>query len=465
VRTWAFLLLFSVVRLCAQVSPFETVWGQTQHTDLVRSVKQLSSGSIFTVGFSGVDGSAFTQATLHKLTETGQPVWTIYFGDSLNDYGLNLQLTQNGQLLICGETQTAANGNDAFISLFDTAGTQLWRYTYGGALNESAKSITETADGFFVATGYLSDGNGSNDVLILRTDAAGNQIALYAFGNSDNDYGQAIQALPDSGCIVAGDTRDPTNGDYNILCFRLDKNDNVLWMNSYGDTHVNGSQGLTLLSDGTFIVCGESHTASSPAFDFSFDKIDLSGAEQWRSTFGGAGSDAAFSVLEVYGGYLLCGYSSSYSPGPISAVIARTDTAGNLLWARSHPDSSISILYELIPSLSGNYLTAGNTNNGSDDQCLLLHADAAGWTFLSEVAAGEEVFAYPNPGSAAAPVLVLPQAADVVRAEVFSASGQLVFSKPVYTTIKPEDELRAGVYIVKLYAENGAVTTLRWILL
>ena len=464
-RTLAFLLLFSALRLYAQVAPFETVWGQTQHTDLVRSVKQISSGSIFTVGFSAVDGSAFTQAALHKLSENGQHIWTIYFGDSLNDYGLNLQITQSGQLLICGETQTAANGQDAFIALFDTSGTQLWRYTYGGAQNESAKSITETADGFFVAAGYVSSGTGSNDVLILRTDAAGNLVSLNAFGNSDNDYGQAIQALPDSGCIVAGDTKDPTNGDYNVLCFRLDKNGNVLWMNTYGDSHENGSQGLTLLSDGTFIVCGESHTASSPAFDFSFDKIDLSGAEQWRSTFGGAGSDAAFSVLEVYGGYLLCGYSSSYSPGPISAVIARTDTAGNLLWARSIPDSSISILYELIPALSGNYLAAGNTSNGADDQCLLLHSDAAGWTFLSEMAAAEEEFVFPNPGSAAAPVLYLPASATIVRAEIFSASGKLILSKPVYDAIRPDSALPEGVYFVKLFAENGAVTTLRWILL
>ncbi|MCA6362063.1 MAG: T9SS type A sorting domain-containing protein [Bacteroidetes bacterium] len=459
------LALLLCVCARAQVSPYHTVWGQGQKPDFIRSVKQLASGSVYAAGFSAVDGSPYTEGTLHKLNANGQPVWTVYFGDTLSDYGLFLLVTQNNQLLVCGETQTATNGVDAFFCLFDTTGSLLWRKTYGGPQNESAKAVTQTATGNFVATGFMSAGAGTNDVLLLRTDAAGNQLYLTGLGNSDNDYGQAIRALPDSGSLLVADSRDPSSGDYDVLVIRLDKNDNVAWSNTFGDTHDNGSQSLTLLSDGTFIVCGETHTAaSSSSFDFSLEKIGMNGVSQWRSVFGGTGSDAAFGVLEVYGGYLLCGYSNSGFSGPVSGVLARTDTAGNMLWMRTVRDTGISILYEIIPSVNNLFLTAGNTNTGLDDQCLLLCADAAGWTNVLQLPQ-PHIIAYPNPGHADFPVLHTTNIPEYTLAEIFAADGRLVCTAPVSGgKLLVNTPLLPGVYLVKWTEESGAVKCFRWVL-
>jgi hypothetical protein len=463
VRTIVFALLLCVCAH-AQVSPYHTVWGQGQKPDFIRSVKQHVSGSVYAAGFSAVDGSPYTEGALHKLNANGQPVWTVYFGDTLNDYGLFLLVTQSGQLLVCGETQTATNGLDAFFCLFDTSGALLWRKTYGGPQNESAKGVAQTATGNFVATGFVSGAAGLNDVLLLRTDAAGNQLFLTTLGNTDNDYGQAIKALPDSGSLLVSDTRDPSSGDYNILVIRLDKNDNVVWANTYGDTHDNGSQSLTLLSDGTFMVCGETHTPTSPAFDFSLEKIDMAGVSQWRSVFGGTGNDAAFGVLEVYGGYLLCGYSNSGFTGPVSATLARTDTAGNLLWMRTVRDTGISILYEIIPSVNALFLTAGNTNTGLDDQCLLLCADAAGWTNVTQQSASE-VNVFPNPGRADFPTLHITHIPENTLAEIWSTDGRLVCNARVNNSkILVMASLPPGVYLIKWAEENGAVKCFRWVL-
>lgn len=456
--------LLLCVSVHAQVSPYRSVWGQSQKTDFVRSVKQLPSGSVFTAGYSAIDDSPYTQGALHKLDANGQPVWTVYFGDTLNDYGLFLLVTQSGELLVCGETQTATNGLDAFFCLFDTTGALLWRKTYGGPQNESAKAVTQTATGNFVATGFMSGGAGTNDVLLLRTDAAGNMLYLTALGNSDNDYGQAIKALPDSGTVLVADTRDPSSGDYNILVTRLDKNDNVLWANTYGDSHDNGSQSITLLSDGNLLVCGETHTAASQVFDFSLDKIDMNGVSLWRSVFGGAGSDAAFGVVEVYGGYLICGYSNSGYSGPAGGALARTDTAGNMLWLRTVRDTGICILYEIIPTANNLFLAAGNTNNGTDDQCLLLCADAAGWTSVFTYQS-HTVNAFPNPGRADFPEIHIESAPENTLAEVYAADGRLLFSAPLkngklHVNAVPEP----GIYLVCLTEENGVKKSFRWVL-
>ncbi|MGL5892527.1 MAG: T9SS type A sorting domain-containing protein [Bacteroidia bacterium] len=461
-RLILFFLLFAAVRLCAQVSPYTTIWGQTQHNDFVRSVKQLPSGSVYAAGYSEVDGSPYVLGALHKLDAAGQPLWTIYFGDSLNDFGLYLLVTQSGDLLVSGETYTTSNGIDAFFCLFDTAGTMLWRKTYGGPQNESAKAVTQTPGGDFVATGFVTGAAGSNDALLLRTDADGNLLLLTGMGNTAIDYGQSIKALPDSGYLLAADSQDPSSGDFDILVFRFDKNNNVVWSNTFGDTHVNGCQSVALLSDGTFIVCGETHTASSTLFDFSLDKIDMNGNLQWRSVFGGAGRDAAFGVTEVYGGYLICGYSNSGFNGPSSAALARTDTAGNMLWLRTVRDTGVSILYELIPSANGFFLAAGNTNTGSDDQCLLLCSDGAGWTSITEITT-PPVHVYPNPGKVEFQEITI--IAGDAPVEIWAADGRKVFSGGIYNgKLRVNTPLEPGAYIVQWQESNGEKKSFRWVL-
>ncbi|MCU0431903.1 MAG: T9SS type A sorting domain-containing protein [Bacteroidia bacterium] len=461
-RATLFFLLLTW-QLHAQTSPYRSVWGQLPLTDFVRSLKQLPSGSVYAAGFSAVDGSVYTEGALHKLDANGQPLWTVYFGDTLNDYGLYLLVTQNGQLLVSGETQTATNGIDAFFCLFDTSGVLLWRKTYGGPQNESAKAVTQTATGDFVATGFVTSAAGTNDALLLRTDANGNQILLTGIGNSATDYGQTIKALPDSGYLLAADSQDPSTSDFDIQVYRFDKNDNVVWSNTFGDTHVNGCQSIALLSDGTFIVSGETHTATSTLFDFSLDKIDMNGNSIWRSVFGGAGGDAAFGVVEVYGGYMVCGYSNSGFTGSASAALARTDTAGNMLWLRTMRDSGISILYEIIPSANGLFLTAGNTNTGSDDQCLLLCADAAGWTAVPQNEL-HTIKAYPNPGRADFPEIAIENVATNLPAEILAADGRKVFEGMITAGIlRVNTRLEPGLYIVQWQEPNGTRMSFRWI--
>lgn len=459
-------LLFPLL-CCAQVPLFETQWGQPSKNDLARSVKQLPSGSVLVAGFSAVDGSPHTQATLYKLSEGGQLQWSVYFGDSLDDYGLFLCLTSSGDVLVCGETQTATNGVDAFFCLLDTNGNVLWRRTYGGPLNESAKCVIQTAGGDFVATGFQTASNGTNDVLVFRTDAAGNLAWLNAFGDSDNDYGQALVALPDSGCLVAADSKHRTRGDYDVLALRINRNGDLVWQQTYGDTLENGSQSLALLADGNFVICGETQISPNSLFDFSLDKIDLAGTALWRNTFGGAGSDAAFSVVEVYGGFLLSGYSTSYpSAGPISCAIARTDTAGNLLWTRSVVNTGVSVGYELIAARSGNYYVVGSTNNGTDDECQLLHADAAGWTGLAEGREETTLLLAPNPVSAVGAFLLLPEKMQGLVVDLYSASGAWLDSyrpAPETTRLELANALAPGLYLVRFTDEKGIVGIGRWI--
>ncbi|TND10627.1 MAG: hypothetical protein FD123_269 [Bacteroidetes bacterium] len=451
-RTLVILSFLLVTRLSAQPVFFESLFGSAEY-DYARSLKQISSGSIFVAGYTYNGPFGGVDAALHKLDRFGNLVWTKYYGDSLDDLGLFLTLSSDGNLLLCGEKQTSSSGLDAFLAKIDTTGNELWFRTYGGPLNQSAKFVTEAANGDFLLAGFANAGS-SNDSYLLRTDSAGNELWNQLYGGSDNDYADAVRELPGGDLILTGDTRSWGFGGYDVELIRTDSAGNVAWDFTYGDSLQNGCQGILVTGDMRLVSFGETEIAPFSLFDFYLEKIDTAGNSQWRRTFGGASSDAAFSATEVSDGFMLCGYSNSYAPGPISVVVMKTDTGGNLLWAHPYGGTGIDIGYEIIPSLDNGFLVIGTSNVSGDDQCYLLHTDAGGWTGMREDAAKRNaVSIFPNPSDG-----LFSLGFDGPRTgatlSVFSMPGKLLVQVPAENTIDLRGKLVPGIYLLDITA-NG----------
>ncbi len=397
------IVLFAVFINCsaafAQPVYFETWFGNASEYDYARSVKQISSGSVFVAGYMSNGPQGGYDVALHKLDRYGNLIWTKYFGDSLTNTAFYLNLCSDGNLLLCGETQAPQNTTDAFLYKVDTSGTLIWAQAYGGTGNESVKFVSETQNGDFVLTGFVS-GPGGNEIYLVRTDALGNMRWWSRYGGNDNEYADAVRELPDGDLIITADTRSFGFGGYDVELIRTDSLGNVQWDYTYGDPWQNGCQGLLITSDMKFVSYGETEIYQFSAFDFFIEKIDTSGTSLWRRTFGGSNTaDAAFSAIELPDGYLLCGYSNSYMQGPISVVVLKTDTAGQLIWAHPFGLAGIDIGYEIIASQNNGFYVAGTSNVDGDDQCYLLHIDGNGWAGIPDYNAEETLAVFPNPVS------------------------------------------------------------------
>ncbi|GAB4131049.1 MAG: lipoprotein [Bacteroidia bacterium] len=448
-------LLFPFIAQAQPSAFFETVYG-FDDPDFTRGIVQYSDSSLFVAGFTNHPVTGKTDIKLYKLSKNGTLIWVKTFGDSTRDENAQgLLITADENLLIWGEQENSFGNLEGLLMKTDTSGNLLAVvYSTGTLGNITYKSARELQNGNIAAAGFSTGTNNSNDFFVCLFNSSLVQIGQYFSGNAGNDYCQSIAALPDSGFAVAGDTYNQNN--YDIWLARFDKNGNLIWSNTYGDTLQNGSQSLIYTSDGHLLLCGETEIAYLSPFNFFLQKFDLDGNALWRSTFGGSGADAAFSVCETWNGFIGTGYSNSYVPGPISVVVFRTDSAGNLLWAHEYGGNGIDIGYQIIPSFDNGYYITGNSDLSANTQCYLLHTDEAGWTSVNNQFTPEFCNVFPNPTSGEIHV-VYPS---MHKIEVFDMFGSVClteeFTEQDYKILMPD--LKQGAYLVRIYSKDVCVT-------
>ena len=111
-----------------------------------------------------------------------------------------------------GESATATSFSfDPSITRLDTAGTIKWSHIYNGSPNstDASMDMIEPLPENYLVTGYaLNPANNSADVMLMRIDSNGNELARAYFGDSMAvDIGFAITNNQfASGCYITGTT-------------------------------------------------------------------------------------------------------------------------------------------------------------------------------------------------------------------------------------------------------------------
>ncbi|MBL0342435.1 MAG: hypothetical protein IPP71_16920 [Bacteroidetes bacterium] len=110
------------------------------------------------------------------------------------------------QLLIQAE-----GGQDFWISMMDSSGTQIWDKRYGGSSGEFLFDAAETKDGGYIIcgasnsplSGEVSDtSRGGYDYWIVKVDSSGNKVWDKRYGGSNLDEAKSIQETADGGYLV-----------------------------------------------------------------------------------------------------------------------------------------------------------------------------------------------------------------------------------------------------------------------
>lgn len=103
--------------------------------------------------------------------------------------------------------------------------------------------------------------------------------------------------------------------------------------------------------------------------------------ELWVRDFGGAAQDGAYAIEATQdGGYVVAGFSETFSPGSfIAAYVVKTDAAGELEWAKSYEPSDAENIAAAVRQLpDGGYAIAGRTGFNGGFDSFLLRTDAEG---------------------------------------------------------------------------------------
>ena len=86
--------------------------------------------------------------------------------------------------------------------------------------------------------------------------------------------------------------------------------------------------------------------------------------EVWNKTFGGSGIDLGSQAQETEdGGYILVGSTESYGAGREDAWLIKTDSNGNELWNTTFGGKGTDGAYSIQETKAGGYIIEGSTTS------------------------------------------------------------------------------------------------------
>ncbi|UCF80275.1 MAG: thrombospondin type 3 repeat-containing protein [Acidobacteriota bacterium] len=115
----------------------------------------------------------------------------------------------------------------------------------------------------------------------------------------------------------------------------------ITWARTYGGGGSDVAYSVQQTRDGGYVVAGITNSFGADYYDDDYDilvlKLDALGKIRWQKTYGGASDDCAYSIQQTTdGGYVVAGYTFSFGvgggvwPGYMNIWVLKLDADGNV---------------------------------------------------------------------------------------------------------------------------------------
>jgi len=260
------------------------------------------------------------------------------------------------------------------ITFLVNAQTIEWTKTYGGTGQDGGESMVLTANGEIVIAGFKSS-NFVQDVLLMKTDALGNELWSRTYNLNMTDWGRSMNQTQDGGFIIAGMT-EVSPQIFDPFLIKTNSEGIIQWQQQYdyGFGDDDRAHAVWQTSDGGYIVAGQTwlmHGAFGN-YDMYIIKTDMNGNVQWKKVFfrENEGGDVALAVQQLSdGGYIIGGFTQS---SEWASYIIRTDNLGNALWSNIYPGAWQSECYDIQSTPDGGFIYTGTESSFTTDTDVLL---------------------------------------------------------------------------------------------
>ena len=311
----------------------DTLWTKTYGNtgyDEAQSIKQTSDGGFIMVGQTATVDYA-GDVYLVKTDANGLLVWSTAFGTATKfDFGYSVRQTSDGGYIIAGLTNSTGAGlRDVLLIKTNSTGVLQWSKTYGGAADDEARSVEETADGGFIVSGFTQSYGSGYQMYLIKTNSTGNVTWSKTFGGGGFELGYSVKQTSDGGYVLLGYSDSYGSGLYDVLLLKLTSTGSISWSKTYGGTADDYGLCIHITTDGGYIISGRTASYGAGAGDYYLIKTDVNGVHQWSKAYGGTAVDQAGNVRQTAdGGYILTGYTMSFGAGIREAYLVKTDATG-----------------------------------------------------------------------------------------------------------------------------------------
>ncbi len=359
-------------------------YGRT-NVEYATALVQSFDGGYAVTGYTTSLGAGASDVWLIKTDASGNEQWNKTYGGAIDDSAYYIIQTADGGYALTGVTTSFGAGSyDAWFIKTDANGNMEWNKTYGGPNYDWADAVVQTTDGGYALACWTNKGWGSGyyDFWLIKTDANGNAQWNQTYGGPDYDVPWRVVQTGDGGYALFGTSY--AWGSYNFWLLKTDANGNQQWNQTYGGTNDDYGYGFVQTNDDGYALGGRTNSFGAGSFDFWLVKTDAYGNMQWNKTYGGTGDEGnGLSLAQTGdGGYALGAPTNSFGAGNYDFWLVKTDSGGNQLWNRTYGGTGEDMRYAhaMIQTSDGGYAMTGHTNSfgaGLDD-VWIVKTDAAG---------------------------------------------------------------------------------------
>jgi hypothetical protein len=217
---------------------------------------------------------------------------------------------------------------------------------------------------------------------------------ITTLGGSKNESAQAIINTTDGGYAILGhaqsmdgDVTTKSNESYDYWLLKYDATNQLEWQKTYGGSADDRGADLIQTSDGGYVIVGKSKSndfevSENAGFDdFWVVKLDSNGSVSWENSFGFAGSDIPYSIIQTNDdGYLLTGVldvSASNGQGDRNSILSRhaggdywvikLNSNGVKQWSNYFGGSFTDTAYDAIQTEDDGYIIVGSSDSNDVD--------------------------------------------------------------------------------------------------
>ncbi|MFM6122779.1 MAG: beta strand repeat-containing protein [Sphaerospermopsis kisseleviana] len=377
------------LQLSASTNPWPVQLGGV-YDDFANAVSNDSTGNVYSTGYGYNYAQGNIDAGVVKYGSDGTQTWFQLFTSTGNDYAYGIGNDSSGNVYTTGYTEgsfagsTLQGSSDAFITKYNTNGTQAWVKQFGTAAQDYAYSISVDSNGNSYIAGQTwgtfagNTTQGAFDAFIAKYDTNGTQTWVKQFGTSaDEEATSIILDSSTNSLLVTGHTYGSFAGSTNlggldVFVSKYDTNGTQTWVKQLRTSSNEYSTGVASDSTGNIYVTGYTTGAFSGntnrgAEDGFLAKYSSTGTQLWVRQFGTTGQDFLQKVkTDSAGNIYVVGVTSGTFTGNTSvggwdSYIAKYNTSGTQLWVRQFGTNSTDEAVGLNLDNQGNIYVSGRT--------------------------------------------------------------------------------------------------------
>jgi hypothetical protein len=345
--------------LFAQPQP-DTLWTRT-YTDRIGQTAwdlQLCYDGGFLLGGERIDSASGFAARLIRTLPDGTVAWTRDLGEGA-DFMTVVGAKESAQdsTIWVGGDRYADNHTRFYLNRLTADGQPLWARTYGVEHDPVAADMAMLPGGGGAV--LFGSADGLRHFYAVRTDAAGDTVWTRVYNHDRRSQGFGMTLCRDGGLAMVGSATVDEDHSYCIIV-RTDAAGQELWQQALIDSGQNAGRGVIETADGGFVIVGATTQEWEVPMRLAVWKLNSAGERQWRRTFPVYRGWADRVLEHPDGGYVVgATVQSTQAPATDNMMLLRLNAEGGAMWQRQYGSSDNELLHAMVMLPNGSYVLAG----------------------------------------------------------------------------------------------------------